>query len=115
MKKNTPVAEIPPQFKHLDISLIADVKNEGARDVYVSNKLKIYDFLEKKVLRLEKLLSEKFDGKRLEVDKTMIQEKMISEEAVLILKSEVDDKLLMDAFAKERYNYDNIRKLMPYN
>lgn len=45
----------------------------------------------------------------------MIQEKMISEEAVLILKSEIDDKLFVDAFAKERYNYKNFRKLMPYN
>jgi hypothetical protein len=44
----------------------------------------------------------------------MADERGIGEETVMILKSEIEDKNFVDAFAKERYNYENIRKLAPY-
>ena len=90
------------------------MKKDGGQEVCVLNKTKVYDYLESKVKRLEKCLSDKLGEKGLQVDKSMADERGIGDETVMILKSEIEDKNFVDAFAKERYNYENIRKLAPY-
>jgi hypothetical protein len=84
---------------------LASSSIEGGKEVYILSKEKVYDYLEKKVSRLEKCLSHNLGEKTLQVDKSIIEEKGIREETVVILKSEIDDKQFVDFFAKERYNY----------
>jgi hypothetical protein len=114
LKKIVPLDQLPAKLVHLDLAKIAEIKSNGGQDAYVYNKEKIYDYLEGKVERLQKCLAHSLGEKTLEVDKQMITEKEIREETVVILKSEIEDKQFIDAFAKERYNYENVRKLVPY-
>lgn len=73
---------------------------------------KAFDFLELKVSKLLKC----FEQNKLEKDaiKTEgIDRHFITPDIVNILKTEIHDKPLVDLFARERYSYTPLRKVMP--
>ena len=99
---------VPEHLKGVHFERIADQEEHYSTTFFVINRNKVFDYLETKVAQLHKCFEDNFELNYIKTEEK--EKKFITDDIVTILKAEINDHLLIEIFAKERYGYKPDRK-----